>query len=381
MIIRCDNCSGALKYDVATGKMKCEYCGGLYDTQDVEGEVYQEETMECSVLTCTACGAELMVNKVEAATYCAYCGQPTIVFSRVSKMLKPDKIIPFSITKEKAINLLEAKLRKGAFVPVEVKSFSKEQVCGLYIPYWIHDITYRDRQLLRDTSIGRRCDYVVEVEGSFKNILKDASFKLWNDISKRIEPFDLSGLKDFEEDYLSGFYADRYDVDKSVARRYAKAQCKKDVDQKIKSEIMNKDADIVSSEPRITIDREEYIMVPVWFVTAQYKDSTYTLLVNGQNGKIVGAVPFSKSLIIGKCVVRFFVYAVILRFLGMFIYNFSKGNDDLFWFLLLAFFCVIYTEIQALPDSVKRIKKVKEDVGFMSSGEIITFTKYRQKGD
>ena len=45
--------------------------------------------MECNIYKCTTCGAEVTINDAEAATFCAYCGQPTIVYSRVSSWAKP----------------------------------------------------------------------------------------------------------------------------------------------------------------------------------------------------------------------------------------------------------------------------------------------------
>ena len=45
--------------------------------------------MDIQVHVCNACGAELMINETEAATFCSYCGSSAIVFDRISKEEKP----------------------------------------------------------------------------------------------------------------------------------------------------------------------------------------------------------------------------------------------------------------------------------------------------
>ena len=87
MIIRCNSCASALVYDIALGKIKCKYCDSLYEFEEVHTPAFEKNMMEGKLFVCTACAAKLMVDDVESATYCAYCGQPTVVFERVSKFL------------------------------------------------------------------------------------------------------------------------------------------------------------------------------------------------------------------------------------------------------------------------------------------------------
>ena len=145
MILFCANCGKALVYNPEKRKMECPSCGSLYEADQIP-EPETEDTMECNIYTCTACGAELAVNGVESSTFCAYCGQPTIVFSRVSSEIKPNYILPFSITKEQAVASIRNQLKKGFFISNEIKNFSVERVRGIYIPYWLFDIHYADSQ-------------------------------------------------------------------------------------------------------------------------------------------------------------------------------------------------------------------------------------------
>jgi hypothetical protein len=47
---------------------------------------------------------------------------------------------------------------------------------------------------------------------AFENIPVDGSSKMDDALMESIEPFDLSKSVDFQTAYLSGFFADRYDV-------------------------------------------------------------------------------------------------------------------------------------------------------------------------
>ena len=159
MIFDCPACANALLYNPTLGKMECLSCGNVYDmknfddkkeTQELKRKPASpdEDMVEYNIYSCTACGAEIAVNGVESSTFCSYCGQPTIVFSRVSASRKPKYIIPFEITKEQAVASIRKRLSEGFFVPKEIQNFEIERVRGIYIPFWLYDIDYSDRQYL-----------------------------------------------------------------------------------------------------------------------------------------------------------------------------------------------------------------------------------------
>ncbi len=360
MIYKCPNCNGALEYNPATDKMECAHCGGGYTVAEIEASQKKEEhtynrqtgrqdvlvdgksakkasadenidaseeeieffaereTMDCKIYTCTSCGAELMLNENEAASFCAYCGQPTVVFSRVSNELKPDSIVPFKITKEQAVNAIRDYLKGSYFVPNVIKKFSVDKVRGIYIPYWVFDIYYHDIQiweyLVEEKGYSRTIPISREAECMFTNLTVDASKNLNNELSQRIEPYDVRTKKPFEAAYLSGCYADKYDLDEEYMRKYAKLRAKTYFDAEVKKTLPGGFLKI--SNPKCRIKTAEYMFLPAWFITFRYQYETYTLAVNGQTGKIVGTVPFDK----GK-VIRFYIaialVACILTTLAM----------------------------------------------------------------
>ncbi len=346
MIYKCPNCNGALEYNPITDRMECEFCGEGFILAEIEaaqelkehtynqqtgsqqvitdGEVVSGsekrsaevektvnqgeepeidflanvETMECKIYTCTSCGAELAISETEAATFCAYCGQPTIVFSRVSKELKPQSIVLFRIDKEQAVNGIREKINKSRFVPKEIRNFSVDKVRGIYVPHWVFDIYYYDNQhweCVRDSDTKRVKAYDREAECMFKGLTLDASKNLDDELSQRLEPYDVRTRKPFETGYLSGFYADKYDYDENRMRNYAYWRASQFFDAQVKATIPEPGAKLKLTFPRRKIQNVEYTLLPVWFVTFRYNYENYTIAVNGQTGKIVGTVPYDKK--------------------------------------------------------------------------------------
>lgn len=307
MIYDCPTCAAALRFNPSLGKMICLNCGNTYDVEDVtdseesavKADAASEDTMQCNIYSCTSCGAKLAVNGVETSTFCSYCGQPTIVFDRVSSAAKPKYIIPFSVSKNQAVSAIRSKLTDGFFVPDEIKDFEVERIRGIYIPYWLYDVDYYDRQYLKgDVGSGKhkRTKYFYrEAECTFRRLTLDASIQLNDESSQRLEPFDTSALKPFDVGYLSGFYADCYDTRKRDLDALAVSRSMEYFNKEVAKSIRASNIGILSSNPQTRILKAEYAMFPVWFLTFRYQDEPYTILVNGQTGKVIGAVPYEKK--------------------------------------------------------------------------------------
>jgi hypothetical protein len=73
-------------------------------------------------------------------------------------------------------------------------------------------------------------------------------------------------------------------------------------------------------------DDPVYMMMPVWFFTFKFEGKPYTVLVNGQTGKVVGTMPWQKkkvytiaisvfALVLGLS--AFLVWASLNKFLGL----------------------------------------------------------------
>ncbi len=355
-------------------------------SKEVENKIHDvavdtEETMEGNIYTCTSCGAELFINGVETATFCAYCGQPTVVFSRVSEELRPERIIPFTIQKEQAVAVIREKLSHGFFVPKAIKNFEVERVRGIYIPYFLFDAYYYDYQKLKGTvkyeESNRNETFIREAECEFRNLTCDASGMLNDETTQRLEPYDLNGLRPFEIGYLSGFYADRYDMNERTLKNVVRVRCKELFDNEMKMDTMAENVKILSSHPKFELRKAQYVLLPAWFMTFRYKNEPYTILVNGQTGKVVGAVPFTKDKLIAVFIAIAVVASILFSFVGMFLFNEYAIENSEFRIHIMALFAIITaygTGIASYTSVLKNIKltKAKKTVKFVKERQDAT---------
>ena len=58
-------------------------------------------------------------------------------------------LIPFAITKEQALSVVNQVVSKAVFAPKEVKNFTPEDVRGIYIPYWIVNANHEETAVVR----------------------------------------------------------------------------------------------------------------------------------------------------------------------------------------------------------------------------------------
>lgn len=322
MTYNCPTCAAALKFNPKIGKLECLSCGNTYAASEFiqkdrlaeEKRIFQTEdlqstastpipTMRMKVCSCSACGAKLAVSNTESATYCLYCGQPSIVLDRVISARKPKYIIPFSITREEALAKIRKKLRFRLTIPQKIIHFKVEKLQGIYVPYWLFDTKCEGTQYLSGTYKRFMHDttskyFIKTANCSLHNLTIDASSQLNDTLSRRLEPYDLSKLKSFNSAYLSGFYADCFDIQAKQLENLASYRTKQIFSKKMESTIPKRYKNITLHRSDLTCDiiKSEYAMLPAWFLSFQYKGESYHILVNGQTGKVAVDLPISKVL-------------------------------------------------------------------------------------
>lgn len=402
MATLCKNCSHALVFDPLSQMMFCSACGSEFKPEEVESEakpyrqdltaedaaeVYnskEEKFMDCYIYSCSECGGEIIINGTESSTMCVFCGNPNVVFSRIARQRQPEFIMPFRITKAQAVMRARDTIKKGAFVPKAIKNFSIDCCRGIYIPYWIINATYYDTMILEGTvtedkkSVKRyfgRTGYL-----KFKDLPVDAARAISDDSSSKLEPFDLKHLKAFDEDYLAGFYSNVSDVTYSDVRKAASERGKEFFAEEAKKDIDVHYCEVVESHPSVNVDTDvKYAMLPAWFITFRYKDQPHTILVNGDTGKVVCALPWKKVLFnimlvaiaIAAAVLSFFFFKVMLTSMFASGRELRKGDIRILLFIILGIGTLFST-------GIAKVKRVMENIRLTQDKSMFNFTKKRQ---
>ena len=406
MIFQCRNCARRLIFDPARQMLVCDHCGSRFKPEEFDNpdkislmdkkalsmnEVYgtdSKEFMDCYIYSCGSCGGEIIINGTEASTSCIYCGNPNVVFSRISKQRQPDLIMPFRITKENAISLAREKIRKGAFVPRAIKNFDLDCCRGIYIPYWLVSGRYYDTTVVMgDVRQGLR--KVTKFFGrsgqmEFKDLPVDACTVLSDDSSSKLEPFDMSHLVPFDEDYLAGFYSNVSDVTYKDVRKVAEEHEKEFsliFNKEVEETVNAKNKHTVNNYPSLDVDGDlKYVMLPAWFITFNHKGKHHTILVNGDTGKVVCALPWKKTLFYSILTAIALVIAIASfpLFKLMLEEIYASVDNDAFEGGVKLIFIIVGIIIALFSTGIHRVRKVLNNVRLTQDKAMFDFTKKRQ---
>lgn len=418
MNYRCPGCGNTMEYSPYEQKMHCAYCGSKYTVDElnamlgrtglyegvgnignpdvimqqqsipVQPEAIQQKeaerahaTIQMKILRCNACGAELAVNGVESSSFCVYCGQATVVMDRVEDYLQPDYIIPFRITKDQAEAMIRGRLAQGRYIPEEIKNFKVDKLRGIYIPFWLYDMYYGDDQYWRYT-VRRGKSTVTRYahrtgDCLFKRMTLDASRNFNDDSSQRLEPYSMRELQEFDPAYLSGFYSDRFDMGTADLDGLAVRRAKGLFDDNVKETIKHSDAKLQTGTPVHKVLKREYALLPVWFMTFRYENKPYTMLVNGQTGKMVGAVPFVKRKVYTMFGILAVLFCALFAILGAWLTpaileNVDDGRTVALYFTIIGF--AIYW---AWSTAIKKYKAMMVSIGLTTSSTTSKFVRER----
>ncbi len=306
---KCPGCGGNLVFSVKDQALTCSFCGNAYSPEKLEliewvrvfdKDSSDEKEDDKNEIVCGSCGARVITEKNTSATFCAFCGSPSLVRERLNRQFRPDCLIPFKITKEEARKKIEKFGRDRRYVPGDF--FSKrnlQKITGIYVPFWLMDsrcniltkgLGYKNHLSGRD-----RYGITATVDLQFKNVPFDGAAKIEDDLMESIEPFDCSELVEFKSSYLQGFYAQRYDLsaerlsDRILARleRYGRETSCTAFSGYDHIDIRNcfvKPHDL----------EQKYALFPVWILTYEYDGAIYKIAVNGQTGKVDGYLPVNR---------------------------------------------------------------------------------------
>lgn len=327
----CPCCCGRVEFDSGLQKMKCPYCDSEFDmeamrahdqaleqeqqsqTPDEEWETAQRQFLDeekdgLKVYQCKSCGGEIVTDETTAATHCPYCGAPVIMVGNLADDLKPDGVIPFKLDKKAAIAALKQHMSGKKLLDKRFASGSHlEEIKGVYIPFWLFDAEANGQARFRATRVRtwetprERCTETSYFDVSragrmaFRQIPVDGSEKAPDDLMESVEPFDYSAVVPFQTGYLSGYMADRYDVNSDKCRVRAQERAKRSVENALRSTVSGYNT--VQTEAcnvRLEHPKAKYVLCPVWLLTSSYEGKTYLFAVNGQTGKIAGDMPLNK---------------------------------------------------------------------------------------
>ncbi len=318
---KCPACGAGLKFDPVKQDFTCEYCDSVFKEEDFlekdgslecespESNKPDEAEFENAVLyVCPSCGAQVVTDETTAATTCYYCSNPIVLSGRLSGKFKPDRIIPFKIDKNGAIQKFKELCGKKKFLPKQFISDARlEEIKGVYFPYWYIDcgangnINATSRQV-RTWVVGNMQHTETTVRGHFRqgemsvrNMPEAALKGKDKDIMKYVCPFNSNELVPFSMSYLSGFFAEMRNIETAELEKAVDEKIKQFSVEKLKDSIETVNVTVKNSQINVSEKSWSYNLLPVWVLSYKHKDKNYIYALNGQTGKVYGELPVSNK--------------------------------------------------------------------------------------
>ena len=322
---KCPNCGGALEFKSDSQSWQCDFCSSDFNSQDIkaiekrlleeeeklESQRLQEKRFETEARTysCTNCGAEIVTDATTAATFCYYCHSPAILPGQLSGKFRPVKVIPFKIKREEATEAFIKWCKKKPLLSKDFTSVSQlKLLSGVYIPFWLFDCDVRGRISAEGRNIRtwvsgdkrytetKYYDVGRSATARFNGVPADGSKKTDDKLMETLEPFDYSQMEDFTMAYLSGYLAEKYDLDDNAVYGRITQRINGYAERLLRDTISGYNSvSVKSCNVDISKDKATYVLLPTWIFTYSYKGKVHVFAMNGQTGKIAGSLPISKE--------------------------------------------------------------------------------------
>ena len=331
-----------MEFDPETGGMKCRFCGHTeampaqsraavqphsYDEAMAAGSKTAQGTVSAQALevTCKGCGAAVVFEPPQVAGNCSFCGADLVVQPKAADpLIAPDAVLPASVPKEKAQAEVRDWLQSRWFAPNALKKMARQEgIGGVYLPFWDYDADtvsqYRGERGQHyweteyyevDDGKGGRTQASRQVQKTawypasgqvarqFQNVLVAASKAVNEGRLDALEPWDLERLCPYEPAYLSGFKAQRYQVELPGGLEKAKHTMARTIDSDVRRDIGGDEQQVHSVETQYSNVMFRHLLLPVWIGAYRFQDKVYQVVVNARTGEVQGERPYSTAKIV-----------------------------------------------------------------------------------
>lgn len=353
----CKACGAKLSFSPGSKTLKCPYCAAVNDipaTDDTVEELSldawmtkleaEQETHEQEQIKCGNCGGEQTLAANLYASACTFCGSPLTSKSYAQRLIKPKSLVPFKVTKLQAQDKWRAWIRGLWLAPSALKKYAQSDggIKGIYVPYWTFDAqTYTNYSGQRGDdhsesyqTTNDKGERVTEsrTRTDWSNVSGNVSF-FHDDVlvsgsqssyggggnntgaagmqralvqqagvvgsmiaakfSSSLRTWNTRELVPYQDEYITGFQAEAYQVGLKAAFVTAKQIIDSKVEDLVRADIGGDHQRISSINTQYSHLTFKHILLPMWVSAYLYGGKTYRFVVNGQTGEVQGESPKS----------------------------------------------------------------------------------------
>lgn len=258
---------------------------------------------------CQQCGSRLALRRFDKTVSCPYC-QSTNVVQRPPRegIPTPSFVIGFARPEAEVRELVKRWGRRAPwYAPRGFKQVKVELLKPVYLPAYLYsgeaDVSWRAvvgyayRRREGNKSVSGTEWHPLDGEARLRvlDLLVSASHQVKNDELERIEPYDLGRLAVYSDAALAGWPAEEAARTEDAVGDELDAEAGHQLRRRIERMIPGEkrmDPKVSWNLRRTHVD---LVLVPAWTMLVRYSPTRprVRVLVNGQTGKVWGAVPVS----------------------------------------------------------------------------------------
>ena len=319
-MVKCPNCGGAITYSPEKRALWCEHCESVFPIEVQKRDVkflrkytpdFMPEPIQNPVrqYMCNSCKTIHITDTEKQSKRCPSCGQTDVREVNIGATA-PDTIVPFELSKEKAVEIFETWLKRRPFAPSDLRELARNgKVSKVYVP-------------LFNISATNVCSY----SGTVKKVHEDSNNTIFStvypvhDVStsdihnypfcantaidgeliQKIVNVDQTKLIPFSSDYLFGYTGAETNKSIHEAVEFLKRAYARRAEDSVRAMLKSKYDEIVnltcnSSLRNVTFN---YLFTPVFMNHYTYKGKQYHCYIDGTTGKVAGKSPKSAGKIL-----------------------------------------------------------------------------------
>ncbi|GGB00508.1 hypothetical protein [Puia dinghuensis] len=356
--LQCSSCGATLQFAAGTHHLTCQYCGAANEIKDddtspivafdyadfVAGKNGGSAAQTARVVSCKNCGASTTLPPEVNSDTCVFCASPLVLNEAQNKsIIRPHYVLPFIVPQAKALEDFRAWLKRLWWAPSDLTkmvSGDAHGFKGIYIPHWSYDAatlsnyagsrgdyyyvteTYEeqddDGNTVTQTREVRQTAWspvAGAVENAFNDVLISASHSLPQDVANRLEPWKLEALVHYNEQYVSGFRSELFQVEPEKGLEEAKRRMQPVIRETILDDIGGDEQVIDAIDTTYSNLGLKYLLLPAWISTYKYNNKVYHFTVNACTGEVVGERPYSAAKIALAVIAAIVLIIVIIMML------------------------------------------------------------------
>lgn len=346
----CPTCGAQTAFAPGTTSLRCGSCGNefeiagsdvtiqehSYDDWHAKHGSLEVASIGAQVVQCQGCGATTETTNLAGA--CQFCGGALIALDNAPGLVPPEAVVPFHVDPRGAKEAFGEWVGSRWFAPNALKKVgSTEALQGTYVPHWTFDAQTNTQYA------GQRGDYyyvtvssqVSDGQGGTRTETRQERRTRWHPASGRVArffddilvvgsrqldakklekmgPWQLSEAKPFQQEYLTGYSALRYDVDPQQGAKEARGVMKRVIEGDCRDDIGGDEQRVSNMDVTYSEAMFKLVLMPLWIATYLYSGKTWQVMVNANTGEVVGDRPFSVVKIVLAVVAALVVVGLVV---------------------------------------------------------------------